>query len=237
MTIKTNIKVIGFFQIIQSFFVVLLFNILAAGIFPPETVSGEIIPDISYVLSSQIFGFLFTGISLAILFRVDKLAEYISFELNYKNLLITFFAFIVAMISLNLTEQIQKLIVPSYLISSYLYYQSELMNSYNSLSSLFGNIHPYMIYLIGALLPAICEEFFFRGYLLQLSMKYFSQFYSVIIVSFLFAFMHFQFIVFFPLFIFSIILSLLTLKTGKLVYSVILHFINNATTLFILSEL
>lgn len=236
MEIYNNLKITAFFQITQSILLVLIYNVLLASVFPPNTVNDVLIPDINYILSSQIIGFLFTAITLVVLFKVYQINEYTKLDLSIKGILYAFLALVAAIIIINAVDNLQKLLIPIWLKASLLSTQQELMNDYKVLANMLINIHPAMLYLVGALLPAICEEFFFRGYLLQLMLKRFSYTSSIITVSLIFALMHFQVVAFIPLFIFGIILSVLTLKTQRIIYAVIVHFANNAITLYIVTN-
>lgn len=209
---------------------------MAVSIFPPEMVGDIVKTDIMYILSSQIVGFLFTAIFLITIFKVYSINEYIKFELNFNYLLLSISAFFVAVMLINFVNYFQKELIPVYLTSSYLSSQNDLYNSYAVLASILSENHIIFLYLIGALLPAVCEEFFFRGYLLQLCLSQYSKLKSITIVSFLFAVMHFQIIAMLPLFIFGFILGLLTLKTGRLNYAIVVHFLNNAITLYIFTN-
>lgn len=233
-TIK-NLKITGFFQITQSILLVLIYNVLLIQVFPADLSTGTIIPDILYILSSQILGFLFSAITMIFLFKVFSVSDYLIFDIDPISILYAFGALIIASVLINGADYLQKVIMPIYLMSSYLSMSLELQTDYANLAKMLTDIHPLMPYLVGALLPAICEEFFFRGYLLNLAMKYYSVHISLIWVSAIFAFMHFQLIALLPLFIFGYILGLLTLKTGRLSYAVLVHFLNNALTLYIIS--
>lgn len=237
MNTLRNLKITGFFQITQSILLVLIYNVLLVSVFPPDLSSGAIIPDILYILSSQILGFLFSAITMAFLFKVFSIGDYLIIDINVRGVLYAFAAFVLATLSINGADYFQKSLIPIYLLSSYLSMSLELQDGYRSIALMLTNIHPSMLYLVGALLPAICEEFFFRGYLLQLSMKHYSAHISLIWVSAIFAFMHFQLVAILPLFIFGYILGYLTLKTGRLSYAVLVHFLNNALTLYVVSSM
>ncbi len=236
MNTETNIKITGFFQIIQTIFLVILYNILAASVFPPETSAGTVIPSIWYILSSQIIGFLFTGFTLIILYKIDSVTDFLKFELKPSKVLLTIGYLFLAIMLINGIQYLQQQIVPVHLISSYLSMDRELISGYMGIAKMLGDVHPALLYLIGGLLPAVCEEFFFRGFLLNLSMKYYSKPASLIIVSLIFSLMHFQMIAALPLFIFGLLLGMLTLYTGKLSYAVLLHFLNNSITLYLVSS-
>jgi membrane protease YdiL (CAAX protease family) len=86
-----------------------------------------------------------------------------------------------------------------------------------------------------ALIPAIGEEFVFRGVLQNLIAKASQKIHlSVWFTAFLFAFIHFQFMDFLPRFFLGAAFGYVVILTGKIWYSMILHFLNNALAIFIL---
>ncbi|MBX3044816.1 MAG: CPBP family intramembrane metalloprotease [Ignavibacteriae bacterium] len=231
-----SLKITGFYQIILSIFLIFIYNILAVSVFPPDLSSGAPVPSISFLLSSQILGFFFTSVTLIFAFRVFEINEYLKFDISFLGLMLALSTLLLAIILISSAEYLQKSIVPVYLISSYLSMSGELHSGYESLARMLVEVQPAMLYLAGALLPAVCEEFFFRGFLLQLSLKYYSKLTSLFIVSAIFSLLHFQIIAVLPLFIFGFLLGLLTLKTGRLSYAVLVHFLNNTFTLYIVSN-
>ena len=85
-----------------------------------------------------------------------------------------------------------------------------------------------------AIIPAIGEEFVFRGVLQNLIAKASQKIHlSVWLTAFLFAFIHFQFMDFLPRFFLGAAFGYVVILTGKIWYSMILHFLNNALAIFI----
>lgn len=78
-----------------------------------------------------------------------------------------------------------------------------------------------------AIIPAICEETFFRGYLLR-AYSPLGTWRAIVFSSLLFALLHGSIIRLPITFTLGVVLSLLALKTGSLVPSMIVHFVNNA---------
>jgi sodium transport system permease protein len=79
-----------------------------------------------------------------------------------------------------------------------------------------------------ALLPALCEEFFFRGALLGLLKGALSDRSRVILVAALFGIFHLSFNRILPTAVLGLALGLLVLWTGSLWTAVVAHFLNNA---------
>jgi uncharacterized protein len=82
--------------------------------------------------------------------------------------------------------------------------------------------------LMIALLPAIGEEFFFRGILQRLFSEWFKNSHiAIIFTAFLFSAIHFQFFGFIPRFLLGLYLGYLFYWSGNLWISILVHFINN----------
>jgi len=84
-----------------------------------------------------------------------------------------------------------------------------------------------------ALLPAIGEEFIFRGVLQRLISEWTKNHYvGIIITAFLFSFIHFQFYGFVPRFLLGIYFGYLLFWSGSIWVPVIAHFVNNGLAVF-----
>jgi membrane protease YdiL (CAAX protease family) len=92
-----------------------------------------------------------------------------------------------------------------------------------SLSVLFANL------LAMAIVPAICEELFFRGVLLSwLKESFHNKHLAVWLSAIVFSAIHIQFFGFFPRMLLGVYLGYLFLWTGSLWTAIIAHFLNNA---------
>lgn len=99
------------------------------------------------------------------------------------------------------------------------------MSDYGEIDGIAGNI----IYFVSiAIVPAIIEEFLFRGVILGTLRKYHGDVIAIIVSSVLFGFMHGNFLQT-PLTALSgMIMGYLAVKTGSIIPSMILHFVNNS---------
>jgi len=86
-----------------------------------------------------------------------------------------------------------------------------------------GTILPFL--LVFALLPAICEELAFRGFLLTGLQKHFRPRTAVLLCSFMFALYHMNVFQFLPSFFLGVVLGLLTLRSRSLVPAILLHLV------------
>ena len=88
--------------------------------------------------------------------------------------------------------------------------------------------------IIVALIPALGEEWLFRGVLLKLFKQITGNFHwAVLITAFLFAALHLQFISFLPRFLLGIMLGYMFVLTRNLWVPIFAHFINNASSVII----
>ncbi len=101
---------------------------------------------------------------------------------------------------------------------------TELLLNVHSISGLMANL------FIAALIPAITEEFFFRGIVQKCLLKCFKNraHLSVWITAIIFSSIHFQFYGFIPRAILGALLGYIFLYSGSIWLAVIAHFFNNA---------
>jgi membrane protease YdiL (CAAX protease family) len=85
-----------------------------------------------------------------------------------------------------------------------------------------------------ALVPAVCEEFFFRGILLQYTRLVFDNAWVAIIVSaIVFSGFHGQFYGFVPRFAMGVLLGYLFVHSGSIFVPIMAHFVNNAMAVLV----
>lgn len=102
----------------------------------------------------------------------------------------------------------------------------ELMKSYLSTDNIWGLL--FNIFMI-ALIPAIGEEFLFRGILQRIFMEWFRNGHlAVLVAAVLFSLAHYQFLGFMPRIILGTLFGYIFLWTGNIWLPVIAHFVNNA---------
>ena len=80
-----------------------------------------------------------------------------------------------------------------------------------------------------ALLPALVEEVFFRGFLMNVFNGIFNNMHvAILITAFLFSAMHLQFMKFIPMFFLATVFGYAAYWTGSILTSIVAHFINNS---------
>jgi hypothetical protein len=110
-------------------------------------------------------------------------------------------------------------------------------NQAAQITSLFMNDKSYtglfFNLIIIALLPAIGEEFLFRGVIQRLFKEMGSSIHvSIILTAILFSALHMQFFGFFPRFALGVLLGYMMYWSGSLRLPIIAHFVNNAMAVF-----
>lgn len=88
--------------------------------------------------------------------------------------------------------------------------------------------------LVIALAPAICEEALFRGYFLSAARKKFRPWVAIVIVAAMFGIYHLSLVKFFTTGLLGVALCYATYKSGSILLSCIMHFINNAFSVIVL---
>ena len=105
---------------------------------------------------------------------------------------------------------------------------TELLLSGNSLSILFLNV------TVMAIIPALCEEFLFRGLIIKWLKTHISNIHIVVFLSAcIFSAIHLQFYGFVPRFLLGLYLGYLFIWTGSIWVCIIAHFINNAMAVIV----
>lgn len=188
-----------------------------------------------FFVVNSIGTFVFTAFVLALVFK-QKPMEYLGLSSFPKlvYLLIVPLLLIVSMPILSwLVEMNGKIVFPEFLsgIEQSLKASEEkndklydLLLHMNTYSDLFLNI------FVMALIPAIGEELFCRGVLLNVVYDYSGKFLrSVVIVAIIFTLFHMQFYKFMPMMVLAVILGLFINWTQSIWASILFHFLNNTT--------
>jgi len=90
------------------------------------------------------------------------------------------------------------------------------------------NTPAWQLFLLIGILPGLCEEFAFRGVLLNALHKRFSPWTLAFVVALVFGLFHVNFFRVFPTAYLGFVMALLTLATGSLVPAIIVHIGNNS---------
>ena len=127
------------------------------------------------------------------------------------------------------SDIIIRTMLPTYIVSIYDTTLQSYSNTINIM--LLNNSNSVLEFAIisfcFAITPAVCEEVFFRGYLMQNIEQKNSIRKAIIFSALIFALIHFNIIGIIPIFIIGLCLGYLFYRTGSIIPPMILHFINN----------
>jgi hypothetical protein len=210
----------------------LIFTVTVFGSFQDENYI-ELNPVL--VILFQINVFLIPALVFAfkskdkILFTL-KLNEFVS--LKILGLAILGLIFLNVFCSLYL--DFQNVVLPGFLKQIFEESENEALKSYNFLfiSQSPGSL--LLITFIGAVVPAICEETFFRGSL-QSFLEEINPKTAIIFTSIIFGLFHFQLAFTIPLILIGIYLGILIYYTKSLYLVMIIHFLNNFKSIAVIN--
>ncbi len=97
-----------------------------------------------------------------------------------------------------------------------------------AVNNLATSMSPALAIITIALLPAVCEEIFCRGFLLTSMKPLKNRVFVIIAVAVSFGLLHLDLYTFLPSALVGALFALITIKTGSLLIPMILHFANNS---------
>ena len=98
----------------------------------------------------------------------------------------------------------------------------------DAIDSLILNMHPLLAIFLVAVIPAICEEFFCRGFLVKCFSRIKKEWLLITIVGVVFGALHLDAYTFIPTALTGALLCFVAVRTKSLIIPMILHFANNA---------
>jgi len=196
--------------------------------------SAEVLRYVSSVTEIGVFGL--TAFVFAFLVNDKKPMPYLQLRcgvpvLSYLFLVLIIVASIPALS--YVIEWNESIKLPQFM-SSIEAWMREQEDSLNGISSLMMSGNTVGILLINllviAIIPAVCEEFLFRGVILTWFRNIFRNVHVAVFLSaFIFSAIHFQFYGFVPRFLMGLFFGYLFVWTGSIIPCIIAHFINNGT--------
>ena len=219
-----------FLIVIISIFIITLIGILITNVmFSDFDSASRNLSNYSYVNYLKAIQLL-SGLGLFII--PILLYSYVtSYNLNFRNqinrqnlLLVLAIMFLIPPFISLLLEWNMKIPVPDFLI--FLNNDSEpIVRAFLRMNSFFDLA--YNLFII-AIIPAIGEELFFRGYLQKQLSNLFNIHLSILLTAFLFSAVHLHFHGLLPRFVLGILLGYLLYWSKNLWIPIIAHFVNNA---------
>lgn len=151
--------------------------------------------------------------------------------INIKTLLWSFFLFFILFCLLPFLTEINSFVLNRFdVLESIEYDAIHYKNSLNYLIGANASIESYWIALtiIGLIVP-ICEELFFRGFILEhIARNRNNNWTGVLISSFVFTLLHLNWYQFLPILCFGIALGIIYILTKSILPGIVLHALNNS---------
>lgn len=171
-------------------------------------------------------------------FNLENVDQYLSFLIFALPIILIFSKYKNTSISeVLLLKTIKKeiiiyllfMIIPIYIIGTVIYdYANFVINIPTNFNYIKHNSNVIVAINTFALMPAICEELFFRGFLISfINNLKFSVFTKIILISISFAFSHIFYEQIIFTFVLSIIFTYITIITKSVIPAIILHFCFN----------
>lgn len=209
-----------FFAVVLA---ILVLNVLFGIILSKASINLEStwVVYISSVLTESIF-----LLSPVIYSKVNginfKKATKVEFKFNWKVfLLVILIALVIFFCSINSTKVIELSL-------------SKLSIPPPNINLVIDTFWEFLLYvLVLTLIPAICEEFLFRGAIYTSLSQKFGEKAGILLSAVLFTLIHFSIFQTAHQFVMGIMLGLLVYFTGTIFYGIIFHFINNFLVIFL----
>jgi membrane protease YdiL (CAAX protease family) len=211
-------------------FIVLVIYFLGTGILSEFILNDETMITMGYLNAGAqimflLFPILFASYPIPLKFRTIFRWEE---PLNIKILSLAFLALIFFQFFVSGYSVLQEHLIPNSLMYEYLKLKDNIEGLYHSL--LGGDTYFDFLrsILIAAFVPAIAEEFVFRGFLQRSLEEKLKPVIAIIISGVFFGMIHFNPIDMLPLIMIGIFLGYLAYVSGNILIPIIIHFANNA---------
>lgn len=203
--------------------------------FAMKGISSENVSFLKYVQIFQSVGaFLLSALFLAWLFHGNT-SSYLKIDrpVYIDSLLLAAISIILAIPIINFSGYLNSLIRLPGSMSGLEHKIQELENEASELMTSFLHVTTIGGYIINlfviAILPALCEEFLFRGIFQRIFIEWTKNIHiGIIITSVMFSFFHLQFYGFIPRFLLGVYLGYLLIWSNTLWLPIAAHFVNNA---------
>jgi membrane protease YdiL (CAAX protease family) len=200
----------------------------------------ELLPKLEYLQIVNQFALFIVPVILFALFSGTTIKNYLKLSFRMP-LIFLFLAMAIILLGLPIINWIGEVNASMKLPQSFSGIEQWMRNSETQAADLTKaflgtvSIQGFLINLLMiAILPAIGEEFFFRGILQRLFSEWFKNIHvAIFVTAFIFSTIHFQFFGFFPRFLLGLFLGYLFYWSGNLWIPIIIHFINNGLVVVI----
>ncbi|MBI5326180.1 MAG: CPBP family intramembrane metalloprotease [Ignavibacteriae bacterium] len=177
-------------------------------------------------------------IPVLIFSRLSPLPFKTLFRLEYKPDLKLLLLSILGILALYVFETtfliLQEKLIPDFLIEIYKATEKSINDLYSQILGGSGIIDCLKALAIGAVVPALSEEFLFRGFYQRSLEEELKPYLAILISGLIFAVVHINPINIIPLISIGIYLGVIAYGTKSLIIPILLHFLNNAIAVVIM---
>ncbi len=182
---------------------------------------------------TQVFTFGLPPMIVARMYYRDEVRSFLRFDVSGRNWLLGLAGVVVLMLLMPLTDWLSVWNDGWHWSGMWEAVERELRRvgemSQTMVELTLRECHPLLSLLCVALVPAICEELFFRAGVQNLLQRWFKNVHvAVLVTAALFSLAHGEVFAFLPRFLLGALLGYLYVGGGSLVVNVLVHFVNNA---------
>ena len=182
---------------------------------------------------TQVFTFGLPPVIVARMYYRDEVRSFLRFDVSGRNWLLGLAGVVVLMLLMPLTDWLSVWNDGWHWSGMWEAVERELRSvgemSQTMVELTLRECHPLLSLLCVALVPAICEELFFRAGVQNLLQRWFKNVHvAVWVTAALFSLAHGEVFAFLPRFLLGALLGYLYVGGGSLVVNVLVHFVNNA---------
>jgi membrane protease YdiL (CAAX protease family) len=178
--------------------------------------SGLVISELAFVVAPALFFTLHGRYHVARTFHLHPITS--------KTAIITIITTVTAFVLIGILSVLQEIILPR---------SEDYQQIWETILQQFHQIPLVLTLLLVSLLPGLCEEFLFRGFLLHGVRKKCSDTWAILVVGLLFGAFHLDPYRFFPVTLLGILFGYMVVRTGSLFTGMIAHGTNNAIAVLI----
>ncbi len=222
-----------FAQLVGLFFLFIIGFIIATGIQMLVPIGDTTSPQLMLTMQgvSQLFTFLLPALLFAVLYS-GNVCGYYHFDMGVKKWVLGFVAIMIVLLLLPVVDYI-SLWNESWDLGAMDGRMREMTERSQQLIeqmlSTTGVWNLLLQLVVVALVPAVCEELFFRGALQQIMDKWFgNKHVAVIVAAIVFSLAHGDIYGLVPRFMLGVVLGYLFVRSGSILVNICAHFANNA---------
>lgn len=178
--------------------------------------SGLVISEVAFVVAPALIYTLRNHYNLSRTFHITPI--------HVKTVLIVMTTTMAAFVLVGIIAMFQETIFPR---------SKDYQEIWEMVLNQFHQLPLALTLLLVAILPGVCEEFLFRGFLLHGMRKKFSDVNAIILVGLLFGAFHIDPYRFLPVSLLGILFGYMVIKTGSILTSIVAHSTNNAIAVFL----